>query len=306
MDDDLLKTAKPVPFTVVPSQDEYTKQHTFKIKVPMDGTLYVRIRKGVRALGDFKLGADYDTLLPVPQPPRELVIQGDGGVLALNGERKISIESRGVEQIEYEVARIPADQINHLVSQTEGSFQNPHFFNDDFDETDIARIATEKQAINLENRYKANYSTFDFSRYISPSAVAGGNPLKVLGGLFHGIRPAAAKEDDGQVQGLFLLKASAVDPKTKKYIADVKARRFILVTDLGLLVKENADGSRDVFVQSIKGRAPLDGVKVDVLARNGVAAVSGVSGGDGHVTIPRARQADPREGAGRNRRPAWK
>ena len=32
-------------------------------------------------------------------------------------------------------------------------------------------------------------------------------------------------------------------------------RRFVLVTDIGLLVKKNADGSSDVFVLSIKAGA---------------------------------------------------
>ena len=263
VDDDVLKGAKPVKFTVVPSDQDNTREHMFKIKVETDGTLYIRIRKGVRALGDFKLGADYDTVLPVPQPPREVMIQGGGGVLALNGERKVSVESRGVELIEYQIARVPADQINHLVSQTEGSFQNPRFVNDNFDETNIARIATEKQAINLHNRYTANFSTFDFSSHLAP-AQDGGSPM----------------------QGLFFLKAAAMDPKTKKYIGEVSARRFILVTDIGMLVKQNADGSRDVFLQSIKSRAPLAGVRVDILARNGVPAVTGISTEDGHVAFP--------------------
>ena len=292
VDEDVLKAAKPVVFTVIPSQDENTRQHTFKIKVAMDGTIYLRVRKGVPAAGDFKLGADYDALLPVPQPPREVHIQGDGGVLALNGERKISIESRGVSLIEYEVARIPGDEINHLVSQTEGSFQDPHFLNGSFDETDIARIASEKQSINLESQYKANYSTFDFSKYFAPAPPIVAAPMKFLGSLFHGghptVAPVQAPSPDASapVQGLFLLKASALDPKTKKYISGASERRFILVTDIGLLVKENADGSRDVFVQSIKGRAPLAGVKVDVLARNGTPTVGGVSGADGHVALP--------------------
>ncbi len=42
--------------------------------------------------------------------------------------------------------------------------------------------------------------------------------------------------------------------------------RFILVTDLGLLVKRNADGTRDVFVQSVQRGEPVGGVTLTVLA----------------------------------------
>jgi hypothetical protein len=273
VDGDVLAMATPVKFAAVPSGEENSKQHIFKINVEADGDLYARIRKGTRALGDFQLGADYAAVLPVPQPEREVEIQGDGGVLALNGERKLSIKSRGLQVIEYEIARVPADQINHLVSQTEGAFQNPEFVNSHFDETNIARVATERQAINMVNRHKANFSTFDFSSHLG-QATDGGSPM----------------------QGLFFLKARGWDPKKKKYI-NAEADRFILVTDTGMLVKQNADGSRDVFLQSLRTREPLGGVEVDILARNGVPAVSGATGADGHVAFPAlgkpAREKEP-------------
>lgn len=264
VDEEVLNASTPVKYAVVPAEQENSKQHVFKIKVETDGSLYLRIRKGVRALGDFALGSDYDAVLPVPEPPRDIEIQGDGGVLALNGERKLSIKSRGVPVIEYRIARVPAEEINHLVSQTEGQFQNPEFLNGNFNEDDMARIATEKQPINLENRFKANYSTFDFSDHLAP-AQDGGAPT----------------------QGLFFLHARGWDPKTKKHLdGDAQDHRFILVTDIGMLVKENADGSRDVFLQSLKARVPLGGVTVDILARNGVPAVSGTTSPDGRVTFP--------------------
>ena len=115
----------------------------------------------------------YDAIVAVPTLPREIQIQGNGGILALNGERKLSIKSRGVGEIEYEIARVAANQINHLVTQTNGSFENPEFFGE-FDEENISRIAVEHQSINLENRFRANYSAFDFSSHLQfrPTAEA--------------------------------------------------------------------------------------------------------------------------------------
>ncbi len=52
-------------------------------------------------LGGYPLGEDYDAVLKVPEPPREIEIQGRGGILALQGERKISIKSRGVGAIQF-------------------------------------------------------------------------------------------------------------------------------------------------------------------------------------------------------------
>lgn len=261
VDEDVLKQAKPVQLTLVPSQHEQTQTHAFKFAVEANGKLFVRIDKGVQALGGFPLGDTYENVISVPELPREIEIQGRGGILALNGERKLSIKSRGVGVIQYDIARIAATQINHLVTQTEGRFEDPEF-NSNFDEENIARIAVEQQPIHLENKFKANFSAFDFS-----------NQLRV---------PA----DGGSERGLFLLRARAWDPEKKKPVKNVGDRRFVLVTDIGMLVKKSADGSSDVFVVSIKSGDPLAGVQIEVLAKNGVPLATGTSGKDGRVTLP--------------------
>src|SRR5205085_10069112 len=128
----------------------------------------------------------------------------------------------------YEIARAATTQINHLVSQTEGRFQHPHFSNPYlFNQENISRIALERQSIAMENQWKANYSAFDFSEHLR--------------------KPA----DGGSERGLFFLTARGWDGTKKKPIKSVKDSRFVLVTDLGLLTKKNADCSRDVFVMSV-------------------------------------------------------
>nr|WP_246356915.1 alpha-2-macroglobulin [Pyxidicoccus fallax] len=62
---------------------------------------------------------------------------------------------------------------------------------------------------------------------------------------------------------------------------------MLLVTDLGLVVKDNADGSHDVFVQSLGAGQAAEGVTVSVLGKNGVPVVSATTGADGHVAFPK-------------------
>ena len=45
--------------------------------------------------------------------------------------------------------------------------------------------------------------------------------------------------------------------------------RLVLVSDLGILSKETADGGHDVFVQSIQTGKPVAGAHVQVIGRNG-------------------------------------
>lgn len=257
--DDILARARRISYTAVESAKPQARQHVFRVRVDSDGELYVHIRRGLRAFGDYPLTDDYNAVLRVPALPREVHIEGDGGLLALNGERKLSIRSRGLPAIEYEIARVATTQINHLVSQTEGNFQHPHFADPYFfNQENISRIATERQGIALENKWEPNYSAFDFSEHLR--------------------KPA----DGGSERGLFFLTARGWDANKKKALNSVKDSRFVLVTDLGILTKKNADGSHDVFLMSLKEGRPVADATVDLLGKNGVPLQSGRTDANGH------------------------
>jgi len=259
--DDVLDAAPPVVYVPLPSERTQDRQHAFRIHVESDGELYVRVKKGVRALGDYPLSENYNAVVGVPSLPREVQIEGQGGVLALNGEKKLSIRSRALSAIQFEISRVATTQINHLVSQTEGKFENPLFENPEyFNNENISRIASERRGIAMEDKWKTNYSAFDFSEHLRQPA------------------------DGGSERGLFFLTARGWDPIQKKAIP-VRDSRFILVTDIGIVTKRNADGSHDVFLMSIKEGKPLADVVVDLLGKNGIALQSAKSDANGHCTF---------------------
>ncbi len=258
-----LARSRRVEISLVPSATETATTHTFRLRDDAPGFLFVKVARDVPAPGGYKLRGDYTGVVPVPVPEKEIVIQGDGGLLALSGERKLSVLSRGLPAIKYEIARVPAAAINHLVSQTSGDFQNPEFLGSHFSEQDFARFSDETQRIAETNPVEANYSTFDFTSHL---------------------QPAADKSLDRE--GLFFLTASGWDPKTNKYVRGVQATRFVLVTDLGVLVKRSADGSRDVFVASLANGAPFGQAAVSVLARNGVVLAEASTDDAGRASLP--------------------
>lgn len=267
--DDVFDQAKRIEFTVVPSEKAQDRQHAFKIRVESESELYIRVCKGVRAYGDYPLAQDYDAVVAVPELPREVQIEGQGGLLALNGDRKLSIRSRALAAIEFEIARVPTSQINHLVSQTEGKFEDPSFRAPEyFNKENISRIAIEHQPIALENKWKANYSAFDFAEHLG--------------------KPA----DGGSERGLFFLTARGWDPAKKKPIKSARDSRFLLVTDIGILTKKNADGSSDVFLMSIKNGQPLNGATVEILGKNGVPIQSAKTAADGHCSFPSVEKSE--------------
>ena len=126
--EEILKKATPVAVTVIPSEHEQTQTHAFKFSVEEEGSLYVRIDKGVKAVGGFPLPQTYDAIVAVPTLPREIQIQGKGGILALSGERKLSIKSRARrrDRIRNRPRRLEPDQSSRHPNQRQ--FRRPGIF----------------------------------------------------------------------------------------------------------------------------------------------------------------------------------
>lgn len=261
--DEVIASAEKIALTLIPSADPLAASHGFRFRTPRDGVLFVRVARGLQAAGGYRLRDEYRATLEAPMPPQGVEIQGEGGVLALTGERKLSLRSRGLRLLEYEIAQIPADQINHLVSQTSGSFSDPEFRSGSFTRDNLARLALERQPVALKNRSEPDYVAFDLSKHLQ-----------------------APGEEKRFRQGLFFLKVRGVDPKSLKPVKGAEpAGRFLLVTDLGLIVKANADGTREVFVASLRTRLPAAGVTVDILARNGLVIATATTGADGRASL---------------------
>ena len=267
--DEILEHAKTVQFTALPSEKAQDRQHAIRVRVESEGELYIRVAKGVKAFGDYPLAENYNAVVAVPELPREVQIESQGGLLALNGEKKLSIRSRGLNAIEYEIARVATSQINHLVSQTEGKFENPDFKDPHlFNQENISRIAVQHQPIAVQDKWKANYSAFDFAEQLK--------------------KPA----DGGSERGLFFLSARGWDPEKKKPISAIKDSRFLLVTDIGIVTKKSTGGGSDVFLVSIKTGKPIADANVDILGKNGIPIQTAKTASDGHCTFASVEKSE--------------
>lgn len=286
----ILALSKPIPLKRVEAEKEedapMAAMHAFKMQPPGVGRIFVRVTKGVQALGGFRLGKDFAGTESVPELPKEVEIQGTGGVLALSGEKKLSLKYRGVKHLRITLARVPFSQINHLARLTNGDFESP-YWKTDFDEYNIARVHREVRGVVMPNEYQANYSTFDFTAAL---ASQDSNDPDASRGLFfltvEGVRPRTEDETHNEDGEEVATDSEEAEAKWVRVGEDVSASRFILVTDLGILLKRNADASREVFVQSLKKGEPLDAVKIITLGKNGEFLHETTTDPQGHASVP--------------------
>ncbi|KTD68242.1 hypothetical protein Lste_1400 [Legionella steelei] len=257
----VLALATPLAKEPIPTEQNYSTLHSFKFKTEAPRYIYIKIDKGMQSFGNFTLGNEYVAVIPVPAVPKEISFLHKGSLLALSGEKKLSVLVRGLPAVKFDFARVLPENINQLVTQTHGDFNNPYFINPTFNQQNISQISSEIQEFDISDLAKQQYTALDFSKYLTMST-------NTLG-----------------PQGLFLLQATGWDVINKTSL-DVKASRMILITDMALLVKDNQDGSHDVFVNSITQGTPVANATVTVLGKNGLPILSRISDAQGRVSFP--------------------
>jgi len=258
----LLADLSKLDINMIANEKEFSKFYSFVFDVPENRSLYVKIEPGLTSVNHFVHAQFYDSLVRSPGYPKEVKIAGQGSLLTYSGDHKLSILSRGVATLKYSVGRLLEGQLYHLMTQTRGDINNPNFSSWTFAPENIAEFNHEIVDMVEQHPKLSNYSSVDLSRFLPK---------------------------DKNRFGLFFVNVKGWDKKNKNRLYGVEDRRLVLITDLGLIVKNNADKTHDVFVQSIKTGEPVKGATVELLGKNGIALYARMTSSQGHVEFPSTR-----------------
>ena len=270
---EVLKLATRLDLGPIAAEREHTQTHSFKFRADVGRSLYVQVDPKTRSFAGYLMRDRAQRLLKVPPYPSELRILSQGALLAMSGEKKVAVLVRDLPGIRIELARVQPSQLQHLVSQSQGNFANPEFIGS-FGPDNLSERFERKLPLPNLQRGTPHYEAIDLAEYLAKDG-------ELRRGLFllkvQGYDPAAdakppaadpnapaqAEPEAGSNEPEAGQETENVDPSTRE------ERRLVLVTDLGLLIKQSTDGSRDVFVQSIFSGEPVAGVAVEVIAKNG-------------------------------------
>ena len=263
VDERVLAASEPVKLSPVPGEREFVETHGFKYKAPPNRFLYVRVAKGLKSFGGFILGQNKVEAVRVPPYPELLRFVGEGALLSLRGERRVSVAARNVPGLRLEVARVLPGALHQLVQNSDGDYANPSF--DYLSEDSLVEREETRIRFPNDDPAKTRYEGIDMTPFIG----------------------------EGR-RGIFLLSlrdlsdADAGEPASKTLADDAGSeydKRLVVLTDLGVLVKKSLDGSRDVFVQSIAGGSPVAGASVRAIGRNGATLLTANTDADGRARL---------------------
>ncbi|MBY0316966.1 MAG: alpha-2-macroglobulin [Bdellovibrionales bacterium] len=273
----LRKDLKEVDLQLLPTEETYTALHSFKLNVPIKRSLLIEITKGVKGLGDYELGKTYTEVIRVPDYTPELMFMSEGSILSLSGDRKIPLLARNIEKTKFNIGRVLPHQVNFMISKI--------FYSDDFKkpytqdvDNMIMENFEEEQNLPMKSKTETIYFSLDLKPYIKNSK---GFFIIRASGVSSNL-PEAPEEFESEGDGEYASEeAGTYSPRS------LEDRRLIMVTDLGLIAKQNTAGSTLVFVQNLRSGLPVEGATVEIIGNNGQAFISQTTDANGRVTFPK-------------------
>ena len=245
---------KSLDITLDDRRQNNANTYRFRYHLPERGQcLMAVVRKGLSSADGFTLLTDEVRFLSAADYPLEAHLAYSGAVIPLRNNPVLQFAARGVKALDVKLARIESDDLNNLVTQTKGQFASPQFISYSFNEYNMAQVFAKKIPLNAEDPAEINYASLDLKPYI------------------------------GKDKGIFIVILKGVFDE--KY-SSPEDRRLVVVTDLGLVVKDNLDRTHDVFVASLTQEKPVAGATVEVLGRNGLSIMQVKTDAGGHAKLP--------------------
>ncbi len=307
--DDVLAHAQTLPLNAIPTEREFVESHSFRYHADVGRSILVQVEKNLRSFGGYLSPATMRFIVHVPAFPPQLKLLSQGSLLALSGDRKVVALVRDLPGVRVDIGRVLPDQLQHLVSQSDGDFSNPSF-SGSFGADNLVERFERKIPLGSLAHGQIEYEPIDLGAYLKGEGaekrglflltVQGYDPEAEERQRRMAARAAAAARQPG------IAAADAPDADSPSAdAADADAgensgpsssamspgglveKRFVLVTDLGLLVKKSTDGTQDVFVQSIQTGEPVAAATVEIIAKNGSTLFSEATDGAGRAHFAR-------------------
>jgi len=253
-DPKILNKLVAIPFNVIDNPQDSAKNYALAIDTQPNRQVYIQIEQGLTSINGYVQPREYTSNKRVPSYPKELEFVGEGALLAPSASQKISLKARGIEAIKFKVSRLKESQLHHFISQTHGDISQPAFNSWQFDIRNLAAVSEKLVTLNNSSAKHAQYTTLDLSQFLN-----------------------------NQLTGIFYIEAIAWRKSSDSRDGIRAVKRLVVVSDLGVMVKNNQALSRDIFVQSISTGQPVAGANVQLLGINGRPILNGITSAKGHV-----------------------
>lgn len=244
-----VKNGTPLKPEMLQPADEPTDHLLLRVPAEAGRGLLAAVDRGLPSVSGPEMGHVRRFILTVPSLGSEVGFLQPGNVLTLSGQKKLDVYAVGLSSVKWRAERI-RDPFLALAAK-DSTF--------DYTNADMDVMSDVVEGVMDTHREKPGTASF---------------PVLDLAPLL--------KNGKEPIHGLMRISLTGYD----KDKAIAENSRLVLVTDMGLTVKNAGNGSRTVFVQHLAKGKPVEGAEVRLLGANGLALQSAVTNAQGRVDLP--------------------
>lgn len=238
LDDNVLKRSTPLKVVSADAADAPAVEHRIRFTAPAGRYAVLRLPEGFAAPGTAGLRTAWTAAVALPDPGSRLDFLQPGHVLALSGTKTLTFAASAVDEVDYRIVRV-RDAFLASAADMPRALTNPATSDTAVDaRTGTIALGAKGSA---DAARETRFGAIDFAPFLAEEGP----------GLYRVTLTGFVTEKDG------------------KRRARTTTERSVLITNTGLVVKENADRSIDLFALELDTGAPASERTALLLAANG-------------------------------------
>lgn len=238
LDENVLKRSSPLKARSADAADAPAVEHRIRFTAPAGRYAVLRLPEGFAAPGTAGLRTAWTAAVALPDPGSRLDFLQPGHVLALSGTKTLTFAASAVDEVDYRIVRV-RDAFLASAADMPRALTNPTA-SDTAVDARTGTIALGAKAGTSDTR-ETRFGAIDFAPFLAEQGP----------GLYRVTLTGFVTDKDGQRR------------------ARTTTERSVLITNTGLVVKENADRSIDIFALELDTGAPAARRTALLLAANG-------------------------------------
>ncbi len=241
-----------ISFTLASAPNTASTTHSFLVEAQPERYFVVDVQSGMPSSSGITMSEDKHFVLYADEFYPNISFLQNGNILNLEGERTLYLQTSQIESLRWEAQKVRVPYLAMLVNENSDVFNN--YSNVDY--YPLSEVVSGTITVDGVGQAASEVIALDMSDLL--------------------------EESDAQTGGIINLKLVGMQGDEEVYFAE----RLVLITDIGLIVKTDSNGARQVFAYSMSEGEPLSDVELQIIGVNGMPIAEAETDRDGFANLP--------------------
>ncbi len=281
-----------VKITSLHNAKDMRVEHAFKIDIPSEIYINFIISDKLKSSSDLKLRRAYTDVMYAGKYQASISFLQTGNILNLEGSKHVAVQTSQLTEIQWEAYKVRVPYLsfiadNYFMSSSHNARNNNNNYDEYYEDEEY--YEDDYYDGDYDEGYGNNKISNNFNDYEKLSEIISGtikiensDQVSASSKVVNLDMTSLVKDfKTADTSGIIMLSIKGI--QNGKEVASIQ--KMLLITDIGMIVKRNADGTRTVFAHSLSTSKPLNNIEIQVLANNGLPLTSSLTNSLGMARI---------------------